>query len=75
MLTTAATRPGRRSAARRLARALVAAGHVASVQQAFDRWLATGRPAFVPRTGPSPAAVVSTRFTRPAAWRRSRILA
>jgi len=28
------------------------------VQDAFDKWLATGRPAFIPRTGPSPAAIV-----------------
>ena len=41
-----------------IARALVAAGHVASLQDAFDRFLASGRPAFVPRTGESPAAVV-----------------
>ena len=41
-----------------VARALLAAGHVASLQQAFDRWLAEGRPAYVPRTGASPADVV-----------------
>ena len=41
-----------------IARALVAAGYVASLQEAFDRFLAAGRPAFVPRTGESPAAVV-----------------
>ncbi|MFN2446533.1 MAG: PHP domain-containing protein [Vicinamibacterales bacterium] len=41
-----------------LARLLVEAGHVASVQDAFDRFLADGRPAFVPRTGHSPEAVV-----------------
>jgi predicted metal-dependent phosphoesterase TrpH len=34
------------------------AGYVASLQEAFDLWLATGRPAFIPRTGPSPAAAV-----------------
>jgi predicted metal-dependent phosphoesterase TrpH len=28
------------------------------VQDAFDRWLATGRPAFVPRTGPTPLEVI-----------------
>jgi predicted metal-dependent phosphoesterase TrpH len=37
-----------------IARALVAAGHVATTDEAFDRWLATGRPAFVPRSGPAP---------------------
>ena len=40
-----------------IARALVAAGHVDSTDEAFDRWLARGRPAFVPRTGASPAEV------------------
>jgi predicted metal-dependent phosphoesterase TrpH len=36
-----------------IARALVAAGHVETSDEAFERWLATGRPAFVPRGGPS----------------------
>ncbi len=35
-----------------IARALVAGGHVANNNEAFDRWLERGRPAFVPRTGP-----------------------
>ena len=34
-----------------IARALVAGGHVADSNQAFDRWLGQGRPAFVPRRG------------------------
>jgi len=37
-----------------IARALVAHGHVASTQDAFDTWLAQGRPAFVPRAGATP---------------------
>ncbi len=41
-----------------VARALLDAGHVTSLQQAFDRWLAHGRPAYVPRSGVSPAEVV-----------------
>lgn len=41
-----------------VAAALVAAGHVASVQDAFDRYLADGRPAFVPRAGSAPAEIV-----------------
>jgi predicted metal-dependent phosphoesterase TrpH len=41
-----------------VARALVAGGHVASTGEAFDRWLAHDRPAFVPRLGPSPAEVI-----------------
>jgi 3',5'-nucleoside bisphosphate phosphatase len=40
-----------------IARALVEAGHVTTTTEAFDRWLSRGRPAFVPRIGPSPAAV------------------
>jgi 3',5'-nucleoside bisphosphate phosphatase len=42
-----------------IARALVAAGHVASSDEAFDRWLAHGRPAFVPRRGALPSEVIS----------------
>jgi predicted metal-dependent phosphoesterase TrpH len=41
-----------------VARAMMEAGHVASVQEAFDRWLAEDRPGFVPRTGASSAAVI-----------------
>ena len=41
-----------------VARALVDAGHVADVQEAFDRFLADGRPAYCPRIGASPAIVV-----------------
>lgn len=41
-----------------IARALVDAGHVASASEAFDRWLARDRPAFVPRVGASPAEVI-----------------
>ena len=41
-----------------IARALVAAGHVTSVNEAFDRWLAGGRPAFVPRLAATPEQVI-----------------
>jgi predicted metal-dependent phosphoesterase TrpH len=58
LVTMAATRPGTSVGRPQIARAMVAAGHVASVQDAFERWLAAGLPGFVPRTGPSPAAVV-----------------
>ncbi len=40
-----------------IARALVASGYAASTDEAFDRWLARGRPAFVPRTGAPPEEV------------------
>jgi predicted metal-dependent phosphoesterase TrpH len=41
-----------------IARALVKAGHVADTRQAFDQLIGEGRPAFIPRTGPSPADVI-----------------
>jgi hypothetical protein len=42
-----------------IARALVEGGHVRDTSEAFDRWLGTGRPAFVPRVGASPEDVAS----------------
>ncbi len=50
---------GRAVARPTVARALVEAGHVKSVQEAFDRYLADGGPAYVARTGASPAEVVA----------------
>lgn len=41
-----------------VAQALVAAGHATDVADAFDRYLGTGGPAFVPRVGPSVRDVV-----------------
>jgi predicted metal-dependent phosphoesterase TrpH len=43
-----------------IADALVAAGHAVDRRDAFDRLLGNDRPAFVPRGGPSVAAVVAT---------------
>ena len=60
VLLAAAARPGSSVGRPQVARELVRAGYVTSVQDAFDKWLATGRPAFMPRTGPSPAAIVDT---------------
>lgn len=40
-----------------VARAMVAAGYVASTGLAFERWLSTGRPAYVARLAASPADV------------------
>ena len=42
-----------------VARAMVAAGYVRDVKEAFDRWLSEGQPAFMERAGPSPAAVIA----------------
>jgi predicted metal-dependent phosphoesterase TrpH len=58
LITRAASRPGSSVGRPMLARALVEAGHVATLQEAFDRFLATGRPAYVPRTGCTPADAV-----------------
>ncbi len=41
-----------------IARALVAAGHVATSDEAFSRWLSRGRPAFVPRMAAAPEEVI-----------------
>lgn len=43
-----------------LARLLVRKGHVSGIGQAFDRWLANGRPACVDKTLPSSEEVVAT---------------
>ena len=40
-----------------VARALVAAGHVKNTNEAFDRWLTRGKPAYVPRDGAPPREV------------------
>lgn len=42
-----------------VARAMVAAGHVSNTREAFDLWLGPDRPGYVPRSGPSPEAVVA----------------
>ena len=42
-----------------IARALVAAGHARDVADAFDRFLADGRPAFIPRQGAPPVEVIA----------------
>lgn len=41
-----------------VARALIAAGYASSVEDAFDRWLSWGRPAYVPRTGLDPVGAI-----------------
>jgi len=41
-----------------VARALIRAGHVGDMRQAFDELIGEGRPAFVPRCGPPPADVI-----------------
>lgn len=57
ILAPALEDPSRAAGRPWIARELVRAGYVGDVAQAFDRWLGTGRPAFVPRTGSPPAQV------------------
>ena len=58
-LVQGAARTGGKALARpQIARALVAAGHVSSVAEAFDRYLSDTAPAYVPHSGASPADVV-----------------
>ncbi len=59
LLAHLADRPGTSVGRPDLARLLVAAGHASSVQDAFDRYLAEGGPAYVPRTGVSPEDAVA----------------
>ncbi|MCM3879836.1 MAG: PHP domain-containing protein [Vicinamibacterales bacterium] len=42
-----------------VAKALIKAGHVTDVRQAFDQLIGEGKPAFVPRSGPNPADVIA----------------
>jgi predicted metal-dependent phosphoesterase TrpH len=54
-----AARPKGQSLGRPMvAQALVRAGHVVDTRQAFDQLIGEGKPAFVPRRGPSPADVI-----------------
>jgi len=58
LVLEASAASGRSIGRPQIARAMVAAEHVTSVQDAFDRWLAHGRPGFVPREGASPETVI-----------------
>ena len=57
-LTTAATQPGKSPGRPLVAAALIAAGHVRDIPEAFDRYLSPGAPAFIERMGAPPADVV-----------------
>jgi 3',5'-nucleoside bisphosphate phosphatase len=59
-LIETASAPGGKALARpQIAQALIAAGHVATVAEAFDRYLGEDSPAYVPHRGASPADVVA----------------
>ena len=58
IVAAAPARSGRSLGRPLVARAMVAAGHVKNVSEAFERWLGPGGPAFVPRVAPSPEEVI-----------------
>ena len=57
LLEEAERNPGRSIGRPQVARALQSAGHVANTTEAFDRFLASGGPAFVSRPGSPPEVV------------------
>src|SRR5204862_4148242 len=59
LVSAPAGQSGKSIARPQIARALIAAGHVATVSEAFDRFLSEGCCAFVPHRGPSPADAVA----------------
>ncbi|MCU1382568.1 MAG: hypothetical protein JWL71_1265 [Acidobacteria bacterium] len=59
ILRPALEQPGRSIGRPAIARALVAAGHVKTSNDAFASWLSRGRPAFVPREGAAPDTVIA----------------
>lgn len=59
LLSSAAAPSGRTIARPQIARCLVAAGHVTSVAEAFERYLDEHRPAYVPHRGASPSEVIT----------------
>lgn len=58
ILAKAAEQTGKSLGRPEVARALVAGGHVPNIQEAFDLYLAAGRPAFVARRGSTPGEVI-----------------
>jgi predicted metal-dependent phosphoesterase TrpH len=83
LVESAASQPGTAIGRPWLARGLLDAGHVTSIADAFDRFLGSGRPAFVPRTGSSPFDVATVvheaggvvSFAHPGVTKRDWLLA
>lgn len=59
LVATARRENGRSVGRPQVARAMIAAGHVADTTEAFDRWLSNDGPAYVPRTGARPEQVIA----------------
>lgn len=60
LVADARAQPMRSIGRPQIARAMIAAGHVSSLDEAFAQWLGRDCPGFVPRTGASPEAVIDT---------------
>jgi predicted metal-dependent phosphoesterase TrpH len=58
-LAEASTTGGKSLARPQIAQALITAGHVASVSEAFEKYLGENGPAYVPHHGASPAEVIA----------------
>jgi hypothetical protein len=58
LMESAASLGGKSLARPQIAQALIAAGHVSSVAEAFERFLGEDGPAYIPHQGASPAHVV-----------------
>jgi predicted metal-dependent phosphoesterase TrpH len=59
LVASAGARSGKALARPQIAQALIAAGHVETIAEAFERFLGESCPAYVPHTGASPADVVA----------------
>ena len=59
VLSRARDQPGKSIGRPVIARALIEAGYVKSISEAFDNWLSPGRPGFVAREGAPPDEVIA----------------
>jgi 3',5'-nucleoside bisphosphate phosphatase len=60
LLAEAARQTGKSIGRPKVARAMVDAGYVSDLREAFDKWLTPGCPAFIERAGASPEEVIAT---------------
>jgi predicted metal-dependent phosphoesterase TrpH len=58
LLAAAGTRQQQSIGRPQIARLMIEAGYVSTMREAFDRWLARARPAYIPRVAASAAAVI-----------------
>ena len=63
LVAQASQQRGRSIGRPQIARAMTAAGYVSDSREAFDRWLAAGRPAFISREGARPRDVIEILHT------------